>query len=372
MTFLYDKSLLLCYCLGTCFFLEADPFYVLFFFLSVGLSAARYAWGIPLLPCKRQSIFFFLLGLYGFSILLFPRAMGFLPLLAYDCLDDTSPGFRKSWRLLLPGGLILTGLYRYPLSYLYYLEAGVVLAGILYYKTSALEILRQKYKKVRDDSTEQNLSLQEKNRVLLEKQDYEIYAATLKERNRIAREIHDNVGHMLSRSILMVGALRTISGESAMDTSLVQLEQTLNQAMNNIRESVHDLHDESINLREAAASCVEDFHYCPVSMEYDMGQQVPVPVKYCLLSILKESLSNIARHSQATEARIIMREHPAMYQLIIRDNGSGGSAACREGIGLSNMEERVRILNGTIRFQRKEGFQIFITIPKPELKDSFS
>ena len=44
--------------------------------------------------------------------------------------------------------------------------------------------------------------LTQKNKDLLEKQDYEIHVATLKERNRIAREIHDNVGHMLSRSLL--------------------------------------------------------------------------------------------------------------------------------------------------------------------------
>ena len=42
-------------------------------------------------------------------------------------------------------------------------------------------------------------------------QDYEIYLATLKERNRIAREIHDNVGHMLTRSILQLGALSVIN-----------------------------------------------------------------------------------------------------------------------------------------------------------------
>ena len=61
--------------------------------------------------------------------------------------------------------------------------------------------------RLRDTSTELNMALKEKNRNLLEKQDNEIYLATLKERNRIAREIHDNVGHMLSRSILQMGAL---------------------------------------------------------------------------------------------------------------------------------------------------------------------
>ncbi len=59
-------------------------------------------------------------------------------------------------------------------------------------------------------SEEHTLLLSEKNKALLEKQDYEIYAATLRERNRIAREIHDNVGHVLSRSILMTAACKPI------------------------------------------------------------------------------------------------------------------------------------------------------------------
>ena len=57
--------------------------------------------------------------------------------------------------------------------------------------------VEQEYRKTRDDSKERNLLLHEKNRSLIEKQDYEIYTATLQERNRIAREIHDNVGHLL-------------------------------------------------------------------------------------------------------------------------------------------------------------------------------
>ncbi len=66
---------------------------------------------------------------------------------------------------------------------------------------------------MRDTDTELKLVMEQRNRELLEKQDNEIYLATLRERNRIAREIHDNVGHMLSRSILQVGALATICKE---------------------------------------------------------------------------------------------------------------------------------------------------------------
>ena len=93
-----------------------------------------------------------------------------------------------------------------------------------------------------------------KNRMLVEKQDYEIYAATLKERNRIAREIHDNVGHLLSRSILITGAAKALNASDTLSPVLDNLDHSLNQAMTSIRSSVHDLHDESLNLKEAAES----------------------------------------------------------------------------------------------------------------------
>ena len=85
-----------------------------------------------------------------------------------------------------------------------------------------------------------------------------------------------------------------------------------------------------------------------------------------MIAILKEGLSNISAHSQATRAWITLREHPAMYQLIIRDNGIGADSAdlANHGIGLNNMEERVAALNGSIHIQAENGFRIFITLPK--------
>ena len=103
--------------------------------------------------------------------------------------------------------------------------------------------------------------LEKKNQDLLEKQDTEVYLATLKERNRIAREIHDNVGHMLSRSILMVGALKTVNQAENLKVPMEQLDQTLNEAMTNVRQSVHDLHDESVNLKEVMESLAEEFRF---------------------------------------------------------------------------------------------------------------
>lgn len=129
----------------------------------------------------------------------------------------------------------------------------IVAAILLACRTGRILYLEQEMIRLRDTSTELNLVLQEKNKNLMEKQDYEIYLATLRERNRIAREIHDNVGHMLSRSILQMGALITIHKEEPLHGQLAGVGETLNQAMNSIRESVHDLHDESIDLRQSIA-----------------------------------------------------------------------------------------------------------------------
>jgi len=63
--------------------------------------------------------------------------------------------------------------------------------------------------------------LRQKNRELIEKQDYEIRLATLNERGRIAREIHDHVGHLLSRSILQIGALMVTKGREQRIIKLV-------------------------------------------------------------------------------------------------------------------------------------------------------
>ena len=160
--------------------------------------------------------------------------------------------------------------------------------------------------------------------------------------------------------------MKTVFREPSAAEPLSQLEDTLNTAMNNIRESVHDLHDEAVNLRETAENLVADFHSCPVSLEYDISCPPPPEVRYCMIAVLKEGLSNIAAHSQAEQAWITLREHPGMYQLIIRDNGVGTGGAVPEthGIGLSNMKERVEALNGSIHIQAENGFRIFITIPK--------
>ena len=91
-----------------------------------------------------------------------------------------------------------------------------------------------------------------------------------------------------------------------------------------------------------------------------------VGVKYCFISIVKEALANVSRHSNATEVKIMVREHPALFQLSVEDNGKEIKYNKQdiEGIGLTNMQERVNGLKGNFRIATEDGFRLFITVPK--------
>lgn len=268
-----------------------------------------------------------------------------------------------------------------------------LLAWLFAGKTARLLELEREFRLLRDSSTEYQLLLQQKNKDLIEKQNHEIHIATLKERNRIAREIHDNVGHMLSRSILQSGALAAINQQETMRQPLMDLKDTLSLAMTSIRESVHGLHDDSIDLESAISDLVSGLSGYQAILTYDMGPFVPAPVKYCFISIVKEAVSNTARHSNATQISIVLREHPSLYQLMVKDNGTGaslssGSIGAQDnagrvsgtgwegvpalgiaepnspGMGIANMQERVKNLNGILSISTEDGFQIFVSLPR--------
>lgn len=228
-----------------------------------------------------------------------------------------------------------------------------------------MELLQEQYFQTQDSSTELALELRSENRYLMAKQDSDIYAATLQERNRIAREIHDNVGHMLSRGILMTGALITVAGEETVRLGLKDLKDCLDEAMTSIRQSVHDLHDESIDPEQAIGKLLEDLSGYQVGFEYDMTSVLPREVKYCLIAIAKEAVSNILKHSDGDRVDVSAVEHPAFYKLSVSDNGRCRGRKQGDGIGLQNIRDRVEHLSGTLSVSAEEtGFRIHVTIPK--------
>lgn len=295
---------------------------------------------------------------YAILCLIEPTFTIYLPLLMYDLFC--------SWQFLQL--FFLLPLFSFfpkagPTSGIYY-SFLLLLSFYLAYITTRQQKLEQTLLHVRDDSTELTNLLKSRNRYLRENQDNEINMAVLKERNRIAREIHDNVGHMLSRSLLQLGALQVSNRDAALKEPLSQLRDSLDQAMNNIRSSVHNLHDDAIDMKSAIDGLLAPFEQYEIHLDYDLSSQLPNNVKYCFLTTLKECLTNITRHSDATRINIIFREHPSLYQCVIADNGTESLHPSKDGIGLNNIKERVATLNGVFHVRSDDGFQVFLSLPK--------
>lgn len=240
---------------------------------------------------------------------------------------------------------------------------------LLSYGAEMLSLHEKQLHQMRDESAEHDLLMEKVNHQLIETQNEKIYNATLKERNRIAREIHDNVGHMITRSILQVGAIGIINKEETLKTPIAQLKETLDTAMDSMRKSVHDLYDESIDLKQALLHLkplANDLHFI---LEYDCESEIPRDVKYAFISIAKEAVTNTVKHSNGDQIKLIVREHPAFYQFQIMDNGTrinrkNLSVESQDGIGIQNMKERVTSLGGTLQIKTDHGFMIFVTVMK--------
>lgn len=242
-------------------------------------------------------------------------------------------------------------------------------AIMLSYFTELLLGYKMKLHSMRDASMEHDMLMEQMNHQLIEKQNAQIYNATLKERNRIAREIHDNVGHMITRSILQVGAIGVINTDEKLKEPIADLKSTLDTAMDSMRKSVHDLYDESVDLHQALAKLKPTDSAFAFSLEYDCEDDVSRDVKYAFIAIAKEAVNNAVKHSNGDEIRIIVREHPAFYQLEIMDNGTSVderslSGETGDGIGIKNIKERVAVIGGTMRIKADDGFRIFVTLMK--------
>lgn len=349
---LVDKLSVLGLCLLTLFLGEAGWVSVVALLLAVGIASLNsyFENRVPPVLCVAYVLLSFFV----------PECRVFLPLIVYDCVGQPSWVLRLGWIAPLPLVFLRSG----P-SVAVAVVVACAMAALLQIRTASLHRVRADYFDLMDDTKERAMRLERRNRELLDKQDYEVRLATLAERNRIAREIHDNVGHLLTRSILQVSAMGVIrTGDAGLTGELSAVKDTLSDAMDSIRRSVHDLRDESADLKLQLDVMIDRFRPCPVKLRYE-AEEIPGDIQFCFAAIVREALNNIARHSDATEAAVTVAEHPAFFQLVISDNGKAKSSGSQSGgIGLQNMRERVEALGGVFRAERQKGFRIFVSVPK--------
>lgn len=231
-------------------------------------------------------------------------------------------------------------------------------------------IYKNQLHRTRDDSIELEEILKNKNKALLMEQDQQVHLATLAERNRIAREIHDNVGHLLSRAILLLGAISTINKDEAIAPQLKMLSDTLDESMEKMRSSVHDLHDDSIDLEKNITEILNELKGFTVNTELDLDENLPTDVKLSIIGILKEAVTNIIKHSNGNIVSVILHQNFSFCTISITDNGTLSleqkqkiSIEDYDGIGLTNIRNRANSLGGEAYFYINDGFTVFARLP---------
>lgn len=376
MNRLFDKSIVLACCIAAAMGLAVDARLVAAFCLGViATSLAEVAQEERTRRASEAASYAYII-----AAVFVPPFVPFAPLALYDIARRVRR--ERIWPALAIGAMFVCALVAD-------LRGGVlttrtllltailsVAATLLSLRTAQLEREQERMRRTRDKLQERALALEARNRDLADRQDYEVELATLAERARIAREIHDNVGHQLTRASLQTEALRVVhADEPKVAADFADVKRAVDEALQLVRASVHALNDNAADLSVQLERIVEDVRSDggpQIELEV-LAEHAPANVVNCFTAVLREALSNTMRHARAQNVTVRCMEHPSFYQLIVTDDGKGGIRAggrgVAEGMGLGSMRERVEALGGTFTAGPRAGaagWRVFATVPKQQ------
>jgi signal transduction histidine kinase len=221
-------------------------------------------------------------------------------------------------------------------------------------------------RKALDDERKLRYELEQFKTKLLNSSKEAAYLAEVKERNRIAREIHDNIGHKLTGILIQLQAAVKIFDRDNGKTKaiLATCISTLSDTVNLIRDTVHNIKPNEKLGVEYIKNIIKNFSFCTVNFKFtgDFGKLSANKLEIVGTNI-KEALTNAAKYSKATEVNIAIDINEQYTRLYIKDNGTG-SIKIKEGLGLSGMRERVQNVGGTLAVSGENGFMIVCIIPE--------
>lgn len=195
--------------------------------------------------------------------------------------------------------------------------------------------------------------------------------AETRERNRLAREIHDTLGHSLTGIIAGTDACITMM-ELSPELAKKQLEviaSTARNGMNEVRRSVKALRPDALErfeLEEALKNlCAEIQAASHATVDLCIQTEnlrLSPDEEDAVYRTIQESLTNAIRHGKATQVSIRMSCEHRRLRIIVQDNGIGCEKVT-PGFGLRHMRERLHLLNGTLQTDGTKGFRIEAVIP---------
>jgi signal transduction histidine kinase len=201
-----------------------------------------------------------------------------------------------------------------------------------------------------------------------------------RERNRIAREIHDTLGHYLTLLAVQLETATKLEqrGDPRLRAELVEARRVAAECLAEVRRSVAALRPAdptATSFDRALERLVAEFEAAQPETEVALDvegptQSLPAELRIALYRAAQESLTNIRKHAQASKVLLRVRAEPTCAELVALDNGEGAVAAAdghEPGFGLLGMRERIELLGGTVsaRPEPERGWRVEVRIPIP-------
>jgi PAS domain S-box-containing protein len=241
----------------------------------------------------------------------------------------------------------------------------------------ALDITSRK--KIEETLREREMELQH-NQTELQALGGQLISAQEEERRRISRELHDDMNQRLAVLALNIQTAQQQLAESdRMFNTLQNLYDQVSSLSDDVRHLAYQLHPsilDDLGLEVALQSFVNDFSKWEgirvTVTSAKVPRDLPQNVASCLYRITQESLRNVARHASASAVDLTLTFPKDAIKLCIKDNGQGFNVHARppgkKGLGLIGMQERIRLIQGTLTLESHpdEGTEICASIPLPQ------
>jgi two-component system sensor histidine kinase DesK len=207
------------------------------------------------------------------------------------------------------------------------------------------------------------------DRQLRAAQDENLALAAVAERERIARDLHDVLGHTLSVIVLKAElASRLIDRDAASDhqraaTEIADVERIARTALAEVREAIGGYRSRGLAAEIEAARLTLDAAGVTLILDSEptTASHLSAAEETALALALREAVTNIVRHARATTCHLRFIADAGRRRLVVEDNGE--HAIAREGNGLRGMRERIESLGGQLSLEHDNGTRLLIELP---------
>jgi signal transduction histidine kinase len=192
------------------------------------------------------------------------------------------------------------------------------------------------------------------------------------ERNRLARDIHDGLGHHLTETAILLEQASAFRDRDpvAADSAVVEAHKAVRQALDDVRRSVRTLHPDgpSFHLASAVAELARTSNGKPIVSVDVAGEETghPAPVLAALYRAAQEGITNARRHADAVRVTVRLEFLPSRVTLVVADDGRG-FVPDGSGFGLAGMRDRIRQVGGALDVDSRPGAgtRLIVTVPGP-------